>query len=130
MKSLILYRFMPKGIYLDANVLTPGKMAETMNKIINDRNKYYDFFKWHDHYSFHFSGEDRYNGEICRFCSFLNNSKNKTSTYLNITEWWNEGSPQWPPDTVAPVTPIPLPEQTSLEKFITSLLSLFDPSSD
>lgn len=121
---------MPKGIYLDANILPPAKMAEIMTKIINDTNKYYEFFKWHDHYSFHFSGEDRYSGEMCKLCTFLNKSKNKTSIYYDITEWWNEGSPAWPPDTMGPMTTISLPEQTGLERFITNILNFFDPSSD
>lgn len=121
---------MPNGIYLDANILPPSVMAERMNKIINDTKTYYEFFKWHDHYSFHFSGEDRYSGEMCKLCTFLHNSKNKTSIYLNIAEWWNEGSPAWPPDTMIPLTTIGLPEQSGLEKFITNILDFFNSSTD
>lgn len=87
---------MPDGIYLDTDGIKPDKMAEKMIEIINNTNKYYDFFRWHDHYSFHFSGENRYREEICRLCAFLNNSKNQTSVYENIAEWWNEPQPAFP----------------------------------
>lgn len=102
--ALLLYRFMPRGIYLDANILPPDRMAKKMNNVIKVKTKYYEYFKWHDHYSFHFSGEDRFSAEVCRLCSFLNNKTlmNQTSVYKNISQWWNEDWPTWP--TPAPIT--------------------------
>lgn len=123
---------MPKGIYLDATVLEPHKMAERMNEIIDDKNQYYEFFKWHEYYSFHFSGEDRYSGELCRLCAFLNNSINKTSIYEHITEWWNEDSPVWPtpyPKVMMSIT-TPGLNQNKAERIIGNLISFFDPSLD
>lgn len=111
---------MPEGIYLDANVLTPDKMAEKMNEIINDNNKYYEFFKWHDHYSFHFSGEDRYSREVCRLCAFLNDNKKRIGILENIADWWNAEFPPWPV----------LEEESKAEKFFSNLLNVLDPSAD
>lgn len=111
---------MPDGIYLDANVLAPDQMARRMIEIINDVNTYYEFYKWHEHYSFHSTSEDRFSREICSLCAFLNKNKNRTSVYDNIVEWWNEIQPAWP---------IP-EEQSGAEKFFTNLLNVLDPSSD
>lgn len=114
-------RFMPDGIYLDANIIPPYQMAQRMNDIINDKNKYYEFFKWHDYYSFHFSGEDRYRGEVCRLCAFLNYSMNKSSTFEYIAEWWNEEQPPWP--TTMPY----VEEQNQVEKILTNLMDFLNP---
>lgn len=126
---------MPEGIYLDASVLDPFNMAARITDIINDKNKYYEFFKWHEYYSYHFSGENRYSAELCRFCAFLNNSMNKTSTYKNITEWWNEFSPAWPTAKYVPMrytdpaASITL-DQNKVESVLTNLINFFDPSLD
>lgn len=97
---LVLYRFMPDKIYMDANVLAPSEMASKINKIINDNNKYYDFLKWHDYYSYHFYSEDQPGKEFCDLCDFLNNNQNKTSILANITDWWNEPLLSWPNQTL------------------------------
>lgn len=117
---LLLFRFMPEGIYLDANILGPDKMAETMIQIINDKNKYYDFFKWHEHYTFHSSSEDRYSREICTFCAFLNNNKNKTNILNSVAQWWNEEWPLWPEPE----------KQSKVETFLSNLLNILDPPSE
>lgn len=112
---------MPNGIYLDANDLAPDKMAETMNEIINDKKKYYEFFKWHDHYSFHSTGEDIFRREICGLCAYLNNSKNQTGILDNIAMWWNVDLPAWPEDFDTP---------SDVEKVVSNFLNFLDPSSD
>lgn len=111
---------MPEGIFLDANKLAPHQMAEKMIEIMNDINKYYQFFKWHEYYSFHSTNEDRFNREVCSLCAFLNNNKDRTNVYENIVEWWNEIQPEWP-----------IPEADSaVEKVFNNLINLLDPSSD
>lgn len=117
---------MPDGIYLDANVLDPENIAIRMNEIIEDKNKYYEFFKWHDHYSFHFSGENRYTEEVCRLCAFLNNNWNIMSTIEYIADWWNEDQPPWPTGT----SPLENDPQNNIEKVITNFLDFLNPSSD
>lgn len=82
---------MPDGIYLDARILGPAKLAREMVDIIYNKKRYYEFFKWHEHYSFHNTGEDDYHHEICGLCDLLNN---KTVMDLNTVRrtnlWWNE----------------------------------------
>ncbi|XP_026331240.1 alpha-(1,3)-fucosyltransferase C-like, partial [Hyposmocoma kahamanoa] len=68
-------RFIPKGIYLDAESLGPGELARVMNDTMCNKKKYYDFFKWHNHYSFHASNASANTDEICAFCAFLNEKK-------------------------------------------------------
>lgn len=104
---------MPEGIYLDANVLSPQEVAEKMNEIIKSKTKYYNFFKWHGHYSFHFSGEDRFSAEVCRLCAFLNNASlmKQTSVYEVISDWWNEDWPTYP-SPLPPTPDVPTEEKT------------------
>lgn len=81
---------MPKGMYLDANIVEPEEMARIMNDTIHDKNKYYEFFKWHGYYSFHSPNESTDTDEICAFCAFLNDEthKYKRSVYKSITAFW------------------------------------------
>lgn len=111
---------MPEGIYLDANVLTPAQLAARMIEIINDVNKYYEFFKWHEYYSYHSTSEDRFSREVCNLCAFLNKNMNRTNVYDHIADWWNEIQPPWPIHE----------EPSSAEMFFNNLLSVLDPSSD
>lgn len=82
---------MPKGIYLDGNKLGPERLAKQMDRIINDMEQYYEFFKWHGYYSFHVAYEDRYQREVCALCELFNNKTrmNTISIWHNIVEWWN-----------------------------------------
>lgn len=85
---------MPDGIYLNARLLQPEALAHQMSDIISNKNKYYNFFKWHRYYSFHETSHDNYRNEICTLCAILNNMRkgNVTSVYMDIDQWWN-GSP-------------------------------------
>lgn len=82
---------MPNGTYLNARELGPENLAKEMNDIINDKQRYYNFFKWQRYYSFHETSEDSYTDELCRFCAMLNNvrEKNETKVYADIVNWWN-----------------------------------------
>lgn len=112
---------MPEGIYLNANLIPPDQMARTMNEIIDDPKKYYEFFRWHDHYSFHYTGEDLFSREFCELCAFLNNSKNKTGIMYSIVAWWN---------VLWPLYPMKVDEQNKAEEIFTNVLNFLDPSSD
>lgn len=115
---------MPDGIYLNANVLQPYELADQMVEIMNDKNKYYDFFKWHDHYSFHFAGENGYREKYCELCAYLNKNSNKSSIIGFVAEWWNEEQPPWPtPDA-------PVYVQSDVEKIFSDVLDFLNPSSD
>lgn len=89
------FRFMPEGSYLNAGDLEPEQLAKQMNKIIHDKKKHYDFFKWHRYYRFHNPEDSGYIDEICALCTMINNEIqiNRTSIYSKITKWWNH-----PPD--------------------------------
>lgn len=80
---------MPDGIYLDAVALGEEKLAKKMNDIIGDKNKYYDYFKWQNYYSFHASNETADTDEICALCAALNNGcrMNKTREF-SVRDWW------------------------------------------
>lgn len=86
---------MPEGIYLDALRLKPAELAMTMSKMMNDTYTYYDYFRWHEYYSFHFTGEDSFHREVCGLCELLNNKSrmHQTTVFNNLTQWWNEESP-------------------------------------
>lgn len=81
---------MPDGIYLDANVLGPQKLARIINDAVRNMEKYYEFFKWHRHYSFHKPSDNADSDEICAFCAILNdkNRTGVTSVYTHINSFW------------------------------------------
>lgn len=80
---------MPDGMYLDAFALGEEKLAKMMNDIISDKNKYYEYFKWHRYYSFHATNENADTDEICALCAFLNNGNGiKKTRELSIGDWW------------------------------------------
>lgn len=81
---------MPHGIYLDALKLGVEKLAKEMNDIINDPPRYYDFFKWHNYYSFHDTADNDYRESVCSLCAFLNSDSRmyKRTVYKNIKFWW------------------------------------------
>lgn len=90
---VIFYRFLPPGSYLDAHALGPKVLARSMNEIINDKEKYYDFFRWHNYYSFHEPNETAETDEICAFCAYLNDEKHKHDTtvynHTRILDFWS-----------------------------------------
>lgn len=80
---------MPDGMYLDAFALGEEKLANKMNDIIGDKNKYYDYFKWHRYYSFHATNDSADTDEICAFCAFVNNNNEMYKTREHtIGDWW------------------------------------------
>ncbi|CAH2106209.1 unnamed protein product [Euphydryas editha] len=84
-------RFMPDGIYLNARELGPKKLSRKMYELIQEPEKYADFFRWRNHYSYHRRDESIETDDYCRFCSMLNEEdlvKTK-SVYKNFKEWWD-----------------------------------------
>lgn len=82
---------MPDGIYLDARKLGESGLARKMYEIINDKEQYYDFFKWHRYYSFHGTEESTETDDFCVFCATMNDlvQRNESSTYVSLSQWWN-----------------------------------------
>ncbi|CAG4990550.1 unnamed protein product [Colias eurytheme] len=83
-------RFMPDGIYLNALELGTEKLAKKMKELIDDPEKYAEYFKWKNHYSYYRRGESVETNDYCRFCSMLyeDDLVKKTSIYTNFKEWW------------------------------------------
>lgn len=82
---------MPDGIYLDARSLGPAELAKEMIDIMYNKTRYYDFFRWHGYYSFHYTGENDFHYEICGLCDILNNqTRIKEKTVIRTNLWWNE----------------------------------------
>lgn len=83
---------MPNGAYLDANILQPQELARIIYETVNDREKYYDFFRWHKYYSYHEPYESPDSDEICSFCAYLNKNKHinmyRSTVYKRITWFW------------------------------------------
>lgn len=86
------FRFMPDGIYLNANEIEEEEMAKKINDAVQDKEKYYDYFKWHNHYSYHDIYESADTDRLCALCAFLNNATVKSArrVYAHISQWWNE----------------------------------------
>lgn len=85
---------MPDGVYLNANVIGEEEMAMKMNTLIQDKEKYYDYFKWHDYYTYHDATDSADTDPVCAFCAFMNNMTRRSQrrVYARFTQWWNEGS--------------------------------------
>lgn len=82
---------MPNGIYLDAKDLGISKVAKEINEIVHNRSRYYDFFKWHEHYSFHDNAKDDYVDTFCGLCALQNRETfGNKRTVLHISRWWND----------------------------------------
>lgn len=85
------FSFMPDGIYLNGNNLSEDKVAEAMNEAIQDKKKYYDYFRWRRYYTYHpIHGGDT--DPLCEFCAYLNaeSVRNKRRVYARVDKWWNE----------------------------------------
>lgn len=95
---------MPDGIYLNANEIGEEEMARKMNELIQNKEKYYDYFKWHRYYSYHDVSESADTDPFCKLCAFLNNMtmRRERRVYASITQWWNEDENK-PSEMVDPV---------------------------
>lgn len=83
---------MPYESYIDAKEFGPEKLAEEMVDIINDKQRYIDYFRWHRYYSLHDTDESPETDIWCIFCKYLNDNLklNKTTTYPDLVRWYNE----------------------------------------
>lgn len=98
-KEIFCCRFMPGGIYLNARELSPKRLAEQINELIEDKELYYEYFRWRGYYSFYNPAQLKGENEYCQFCEVLNDDKKmaKSVTYLNLAEWWNRPPAYRPP---------------------------------
>ncbi|XP_063383468.1 alpha-(1,3)-fucosyltransferase C-like isoform X1 [Cydia fagiglandana] len=84
-------RFMPDGIYLHAGKIEVSDLAKQMNDIIKNKDRYYSFFKWRNHYSYHDKEESPDSDDQCITCAMLNDDAlmKKETVYKDFTNWWN-----------------------------------------
>lgn len=82
---------MPDGIYLDARKTPIPKLAFMMVSLMGDKEAYYNYFKWHNHYSYHHVADSSESNPYCKFCALINDEKRfqNISMYPNFTDWWN-----------------------------------------
>lgn len=92
------FRFMPYESYIDAKKFGPELLAKEMVDIINNKQKYIDYFRWRRYYSLHDTDESPETDVWCIFCKYLNDNLklNKTTTYPELARWYNEPK-DWPP---------------------------------
>ncbi|XP_075973592.1 alpha-(1,3)-fucosyltransferase C-like [Anticarsia gemmatalis] len=84
-------KFMPDGIYLNVRGTTMADLAKKMSELIDDKEKYYEYFKWHKYYSYHEPKDSSLSDPYCEFCALVNNKKRfDTPSYImNFIHWWN-----------------------------------------
>ncbi|XP_059057643.1 alpha-(1,3)-fucosyltransferase C-like isoform X2 [Achroia grisella] len=82
-------RFLPSGTYLNAREMGPQELAKTMDEIIKNKTRYYDFFRWRNHFVYK---ETIDTVDSCNICTALNDEDkfSKYSLYKNFRNWWNE----------------------------------------
>ncbi|VVD04032.1 unnamed protein product [Leptidea sinapis] len=80
-------RYLPNGSYLDAMILGPTKLATEINDIIKNKTRYYDYFRWKNHFVY----EQADKPSVCNLCEWLNNEEkfNEFSVWNNFRTWWN-----------------------------------------
>nr|XP_053607875.1 alpha-(1,3)-fucosyltransferase C-like isoform X2 [Plodia interpunctella] len=84
-------RFMPDGMYLNARTLGPKQLALQMDSLIKNPDKYADYFRWKNHYSYHINHESPETDNVCSFCKLLNDEKkfSEKSVVKNFRTWWD-----------------------------------------
>lgn len=88
---VFIFRFMPDGIYLNAKTLPVKDLVQKIVDIINDKEKYYDFFRWRNHYSYHTVDESPETDPYCNFCKKINDLDfmNRETLRKDLVLWWN-----------------------------------------
>lgn len=83
---------MPDRIYLNGNTLSEDIVAEKINEAIQDKQKYYDYFKWHRYYTYYFTDARNDTDPLCSFCTLLNDDsiRNQRRVYAHFDKWWND----------------------------------------
>lgn len=68
-----------------------------MDDIVNDKETYFDYLRWHKYYSFHDIYKSTDTDDYWTFCTLLNDKRKRKerSVYKNFVKWWNEPS-NWP----------------------------------
>ncbi|CAK1542384.1 unnamed protein product [Leptosia nina] len=81
-------RFLPEGSYLNARTLGPVHLAKEMSNIMANKTKYFDFFRWRNHFVY----KETDGPDVCNLCDILNNEEKlrETTVWKNFRTWWND----------------------------------------
>lgn len=85
---------MPDGAYLDARKLDVKELVQRMVDAIKNNQTYYNFFKWRNHYSYHYLLKSLDTNTFCKFCKKINklnivNTSSILDNHTNFLQWWN-----------------------------------------
>lgn len=88
---MTFFRFLPENSYLNAIEYSPRELAKIMHDVIIDKEKYFDYFRWHKYYSFHDTYKSADTDDYCAFCTLLNDMERRRerSVYTHFGKWWN-----------------------------------------
>ncbi|CAH2087887.1 unnamed protein product [Euphydryas editha] len=80
-------KYLPPGSYINALNTTSNALAATMYDIIKNKEKYYEFFRWRNHYII--SRAPHLNA--CALCEMLNSPARLVQkvAYTKFRLWWN-----------------------------------------
>lgn len=90
----LIFRFMPDGTYLQVQTHNVKEIVKQMVDIINNKQKYFDYFRWTNHYSYHNGCEFPETDYYCEFCRKINDANlvAQRSTLHNFKQWWNHNT--------------------------------------
>lgn len=76
---------------MNGNILSEEEVAAKINGAIQNKQMYYDYFRWHRYYTYQ-SVDGGVTDPLCAFCAFLNDNSIRTQrrVYARIDKWWNE----------------------------------------
>ncbi|KAJ2954135.1 hypothetical protein O0L34_g2357 [Tuta absoluta] len=83
-------RFLPEGSYIDSFDYDTSSLAKKIHEVLIDFDKYVEYFKWTNHYTFHRETEDPQTDHLCKVCEMLNDEEQPTKIHYDFTSWWGE----------------------------------------
>ncbi|XP_028177730.1 alpha-(1,3)-fucosyltransferase C-like [Ostrinia furnacalis] len=84
-------RFMPDGSYLNARELGVTNLAQMMADIIRDPERYANFFRWKNYYSYNYKDPNPDSNSYCQMCALMNDEEKigETTIVHNFRDWWD-----------------------------------------
>ncbi|KAJ8714664.1 hypothetical protein PYW07_002889 [Mythimna separata] len=83
-------RFLPPGSYLNARELHPYNLAYKIHQAIKDPEKYNEYFKWTNYYTFHSLEKLPELHPLCDLCEALNSERVRRPRLMpQFRRWWN-----------------------------------------
>ncbi|KAI5640930.1 glycosyltransferase family 10 (fucosyltransferase) c-term domain-containing protein [Phthorimaea operculella] len=87
-------RFLPEGSYINTiDYDDMCSLAQVIYELLNDFERYVEYFKWTNHYTFRRVTEDPHTDHLCRICEMLNDENQPTKIHHDFTSWWGISIP-------------------------------------